>query len=106
MSPAAAFVLGAFLPNYVIVVAAVGNVLQAGLPQARAAIVMLLFIVVASAGVAAPLLLLVIRREEAPGIYQTWRTWLTLHGQALVTLVLAVVSVVLLVKGVVGLAAA
>jgi hypothetical protein len=106
MSPAAAFVLGAFLPNYVIVVAAVGNVLQAGLPQARAAIVMLLFIVVASAGVAAPLLLLVIRREEAPAIYQRWRTWLTSHGQALVTVVLAVVSVVLLVKGVVGLVTA
>jgi hypothetical protein len=106
MSPAAAFVLGAFLPNYVIVVAAVGNVIQAGLPQARAAIVMLLFIVVASAGVAAPLLLLVFRGEEAPGIYQGWRTWLTSHGQALVSVVLAVVSVVLLLKGVVGLVTA
>jgi hypothetical protein len=40
MSPAPAFVLGAFLPNYAIVVAAVGNVIQAGLPQARAALVM------------------------------------------------------------------
>jgi Sap, sulfolipid-1-addressing protein len=106
MSPAPAFVLGAFLPNYVLVVAAVGNVIQAGLPQARAALVMFLFIVVASAGVAAPLLLLVIRREEAPRIYQGWRSWLTLHGQLLVTVVLAVVAVVLVVKGIVGLVAA
>jgi hypothetical protein len=105
MSPAPALVLGAFLPNYVIVVAAVGNVLQAGLPQARAAAVMILFIVVASAGVAAPLLLLVIRREEAPEIYRTWRLWLIAHGQALVRVVLAVVAAVLVTKGVVGLVA-
>jgi hypothetical protein len=106
MSPAPALVLGAFLPNYVIVVAAVGNVLQAGLPnQARATVVMILFIVVASAGVAAPLLLLVIRREEAPEIYRAWRLWLIAHGQALVRVVLAVVAVVLVTKGVVGLVA-
>jgi hypothetical protein len=105
MSPAPALVLGAFLPNYVIVVAAVGNVLQAGLPQARAAAVMILFILVASAGVAAPLLLLVFRRQEAPEIYRTWRLWLIEHGQALVRVVLAVVAVVLVAKGVVGLVA-
>ena len=104
MSPAPAFVLGAFLPNYAIVVAAVGNVIQAGLPQARTAFVMFLFIVVASAGVAAPLLLIVIRRDDAPAIYQRWRAWLVAHGQALVRVVLAVVAVVLVAKGIVGLA--
>jgi hypothetical protein len=104
ISPAAALVLGAFLPNYVIVVAAVGNVIAAGLPQARAVLVMIVFIIVASAGVAAPLLLLVFRRQEAPEIYQNWRSWLIVHGQALVRVVLAVVAVVLVAKGVVGLA--
>jgi hypothetical protein len=103
MSPAPAFVLGGFLPNYAIVVAAVGNVIQAGLPQARAAVVMSLFVVVASAGVAAPLLLIVIRRNDAPAIYQRWRAWLVAHGQALVQVVLAVVAVVLVAKGIVGL---
>jgi hypothetical protein len=103
MSPAPAFVLGAFLPNYAIVVAAVGNVIQAGLPQARAALVMSLFIAVASMGVAAPLLLMVIRRDDAPAIHQSWRAWLVANGQALVRVILAVVSVVLLAKGIVGL---
>jgi hypothetical protein len=103
MSPAPAFVLGAFLPNYAIVVAAVGNVIQAGLPQARAALVLSLFIVVASAGVAAPLLLIVIRRDDAPAIHQRWRAWLVTNGQALVRVVLAVVAVVLVAKGIVGL---
>jgi hypothetical protein len=99
-----AFVLGAFLPNYAVVVAAVGNVIQAGLSQARATIVLILFIVVASAGVSAPLLVLVFRREDAPGIYQRWRARLIDHGHALLSAILAVVSVVLVAKGVVGLA--
>jgi hypothetical protein len=103
MSPAPALVLGAFLPNYVIVAAAVSNVIAAGLPQDRAVAAMVLFILVASAGVAAPLLLLVFRRQDAPAIYQTWRAWLTSHGQALIRVILAVVAVVLVVKGVVGL---
>ena len=99
-----AFVLGAFLPNYAVVVAAVGNVVQAGLSQAWATVVLILFIVVASAGVAAPLLVLVFRREDAPEIYQRWRAWLVEHGHALLSVVLAVVAVVLVAKGIAGLA--
>ena len=104
MSPWPAFVLGAFLPNYAVVVAAVSNVVAAGLSQAWAAVVLVLFIAVASAGVAAPLLVLLFRREDAAEIYQRWRAWLMKNGQALVTVVLAVVALVLLVKGIVGLA--
>ena len=98
-----AFVLGAFLPNYVVVVAAVGNVLQAGLSQVWTVVVLILFIAMASAGVAIPLLVLVFRREDAPLIYQRWREWLTANGQALMRGVLAAVAVVLTAKGVVGL---
>jgi threonine/homoserine/homoserine lactone efflux protein len=103
MSPWPAFLLGAFLPNYVIVVAAVGDVLQAGLTQVWTAVVLLLFILVASAGVAIPLLVLVFRREDAPAIYARWRAWLVARGQVLVVVVLTVVAVVLMAKGVVGL---
>jgi len=103
MSPLPAFVLGAFLPNYAIVVAAVSNVVAAGLSQAWAAVTLVLFIVVASAGVATPLLVLVFRRVDAPRIYQTWRAWLVKNGQALMTVVLAVVALILIVKGSVGL---
>ena len=58
---------------------------------------------VASAGVAAPLLVLALRGEEAPAIHQRWRAWLVAHGQGLLTVVLAVVAVVLIGKGIVGL---
>jgi hypothetical protein len=104
MSPWPAFVLGAFLPNYAVVVAAVSNVVAAGLSQTWAAVVLVAFIVVASAGVAAPLLVLLFRGEDAAEIYQRWRAWLMKNGQALVTVVLAVVALVLIVKGIVGLA--
>jgi Sap, sulfolipid-1-addressing protein len=103
MSPRPAFLLCGFLPNYVIVVAAVDDVLQAGLTQVWRAVVLLLFVVVASTGVAIPLLVLVIRREDAPVIYERWRAWLITHGQALVLVILTVVAVVLMAKGVVGL---
>ena len=104
MSVWPAFVLGAFLPNYAIVVAAVGNIIQAGLSQAGAALALSVFIVVASAGVAAPLLVLVFRREDAPAIHQSWRAWLVARGQWLLTVVLTVVAVVLIAKGIIGLA--
>jgi threonine/homoserine/homoserine lactone efflux protein len=103
MSLFPAFVLGAFLPNYAIVVAAVGDVVQAGLSRTQAAVVLILFIAVASAGVAAPLLLLVFRRQDAPRIYGTWRVWLIANGQRVLTVVLVVVAVLLVGKGVIGL---
>jgi threonine/homoserine/homoserine lactone efflux protein len=104
MSLLPAFVLGAFLPNYAIVVAAVSNVVQTGLPKGQAAVILVLFIAVASAGVAAPLLLLVFRRDSAPRIFRSWRVWLIANGQRVLRVVLAVVAVALVVKGVVGLA--
>ena len=102
MSLLPAFVLGAFLPNYAIVVAAVSNVVQAGLSKGQAGVILTLFIVVASAGVAAPLLLLVFRRDAAPEIYQGWRVWLIANGQRVLAVVLAVVAVALIVKGIIG----
>ena len=46
MSAWPAFLLGAFLPNYVIVVAVVGDVLQAGLSQVWTAVVLTVVAVV------------------------------------------------------------
>ena len=103
MSPWAAFILGGFLPNYVIVVAAVSNVLQAQLSTASAIASLVLFVLVASAGVAAPLLVRVFKPREAAAIYQQWHGWLVGHSQALVLGVLGLVGFLLAVKGTVGL---
>jgi hypothetical protein len=105
MSPGLAFALGAFLPNYVFVVAAVSEMLQAGLSQGRLGVAALGFIVVSSLGVAAPLLVRAARGERAPQIFHRWRAWLTAHGSDVGSLVLAVVAGALIVKGLVGLLA-
>lgn len=103
MGPAPAGLLGAFLPNYVVVVAAVSNLLEIGLSRGAASAVLLGWVVVASLGVAAPLVVLVVRRDDAPGVYAGWRAWLLRNGQAVLLAVLAVVGVALVAKGVVGL---
>ena len=103
MSLAPAFALGAFLPNYVIVVAAIDELVKAGLTNGQLALAALCFVVVASLGVAAPLLVLVLRRHDAANINQRWRVWLVDHGQDLMYAVGALVAVLLVVKGIVGL---
>jgi hypothetical protein len=103
MRPLTAGALGAFLPNYVFVVAAVTNVLEIGLTRGAAATVMVAWVLVASLGVAAPLLVLLVRRDAAAMVFQGWRAWLLTHAQAVLLAVLGVVGVALAVKGLVGL---
>lgn len=103
MSPVLALALGAFLPNYVLVVAGVDEALSSGLTRGWLVVATLGFVVVASFGVAAPLGVLVVRRDDAPAVYERWRDWLVSHGRAVLFLVGAFLAVVLIVKGVVGL---
>lgn len=104
MRPLTAAALGAFLPNYVFVVAAVTNVLELGVSRTRGSAIILIWVVLASLGVAAPLLVLLVRRGDAAATYHSWRLWLLRNGQAVLLAVLVVVGVALTVKGAVGLA--
>jgi Sap, sulfolipid-1-addressing protein len=103
MGPAPALVLGGFLPNYVLVVAAVGDMVTAGLSQGSLVLVALAFVVLASAGVAAPLGVLVVRRSQAHQVYDGWRVWLVANSRAVLFIVGAVLSVALVAKGLSGL---
>ena len=103
MSPLLAFGLGAFLPSYVVVVAAVTEMISSGLSTGWLAVAAFAWVLVASAGVAAPLLVLVTNREGAPETYLRWRSWILAHSRAVLYAAGAVVSVVLAVKGLVGL---
>jgi hypothetical protein len=103
MPPLLAFGLGAFLPTYAVVVAAVSQLLTSGLTQASLLVAALAWVLLASAGVAAPLLVLVIDRDHAPETYQRWRAWITAHSRAVLYGVGGFVSLVLVVKGAVGL---
>jgi Sap, sulfolipid-1-addressing protein len=99
-----ALALGAFLPNYVIVVGAATEMLQVGLTGTSLAVVGIAFVLVASLGVAAPLGVLVARRDRAPEVYAGWRTWITTHSRTVTYGMGAVVAVVLVVKGLWGVA--
>jgi hypothetical protein len=103
MSPLLAFGLGAFLPTYIVVVAAVTEMLSSGLTRAWLGFAAFVWVLVASAGVAAPLLVWVKDRERAPETYERWRSWITAHSRAVLYAAGAVVSVVLALKGLVGL---
>lgn len=103
MPPLLALAVGAFLPNYVLVVAGVDEALSSGLTRGWLAVATLAFVVVASAGVAAPLGVLVVRRDGAAAVYERWRDWLLAHGREVLYVVGALVAVLLVVKGVVGL---
>lgn len=103
MSPVLAFGLGAFLPTYVVVVAAVTEMISSGLSQGWLAFTAFVWVLIASAGVGAPLLVLVTNRQGAPETYQRWRSWILAHSRAVLYAAGAVISVVLAVKGLVGL---
>jgi hypothetical protein len=98
-----AFVLGAFLPNYLVVVAAVDQLLQAGLSGTQLAAAAAAFVLVGSLGVAAPLGVLVVRRSQAARVYESWREWVVTHSRAVSYGTGALIAAVLVVKGVVGL---
>lgn len=103
MSPLLAFGLGAFLPSYAVVVAAVSEMLSSGLTQGRLLVVAVAWVSLASAGVASPLMVLVVDRDHAPETYQRWRSWIVGHSRAVLYGVGALVCLVLVGKGIAGL---
>jgi hypothetical protein len=103
MSPVLALALGAFLPNYLVVVAAAGQILQLDLSKAAVIGIGIAFVLVASLGVAAPLGVLVFKHGQADAIYESWRLWLIKNSRAVSYGTGAVVCAVLVVKGTVGL---
>ena len=105
MSPWLAFGLGAFLPSYAVVVAAVSEMLSSGLTRGWLLVVAVAWVLFASAGVASPLLVLVVDRDHAPETYQRWRSWIVAHSRAVLYGVGALVCLVLVGKGIAGLVA-
>src|SRR3954453_9814745 len=103
MSPIAAFVLGAFLPSYVVVVGAVTEMLDSGLHQGTLALVAVGWALLASAGVAAPLAVIVFRRDRAPDTYERWRGWIVGHSRVVLFAIGGLVCGVLIAKGLVAL---
>lgn len=103
MSPLLAFGLGAFLPSYAVVVAAISEMLSSGLSQGSLLVAALAWVALASAGVASPLWVRIRDPEHAEDTYARWRDWVVGHSRMVLYSVGGLVAVVLTVKGIVGL---
>ena len=103
MSPLVAFALGAFLPTYAVVAAAVSEMVSSGLTQGWLLVAAAAWVLLASTGVAAPLVVLVRDRDQAPQTYQQWRAWILEHSRAVLYGVGGLACLVLVGKGVIGL---
>ena len=101
--PAFAFVLGGFLPNYLLMVAAVAELVQLNLAATALWLWTTAFVMVASLGVATPPVLLLVRGEHARTSQEHWRVWLVAHSTVLLRAVAALLAALLVLKGLVTL---
>lgn len=95
----AAFVLGLWVPNYMLVTVAVAELTLLELSGGEAVAAAVVWVLVATLGVVTPLLVLARSGEDAAAVQQSWREWLVKHSSAIIYVVLGLVAVVLIVKG-------
>jgi hypothetical protein len=104
MRPIVAFGLGMFWVNLVLVVAAALAVADADLSNTDAALAYLLYALLATLGVAAILAVYYVNRARAEARLAGMRSWLTEHNAAVVSVMLAAVGLVFIVRGLIGVA--
>jgi hypothetical protein len=99
-----ALALGAFLPNYLVVVPAGNTLLQSSLTGAALVAAAVGFITLASVGVAAPLGVMIAHRDRAPETYAAWRAWIIAHSRAVSYATGILISVMVIIQGLSALA--
>jgi hypothetical protein len=95
----AAFTLGLWVPNYMLVTVAVAELTLLGLHGPEAVLTAMVWVVVATLGIVTPLLILARSGERAAALQLSWREWMVKHSSAIIYVVLGLVSVVLMIKG-------
>jgi hypothetical protein len=104
MSPGAAFVLGAFLPPYLIA-AAIGNeIVRDNLTTQERLVAVIMYVVVGSIGILVPILVTVFRPDTSEALLAKWREWLQLHWQMVMFWLLLGIGAYLVIKGIIEFA--
>jgi Sap, sulfolipid-1-addressing protein len=106
MSPLVSFGLGIFLPTYGLILPVVNTILGAGVSKGTAIAMFLAFAVVGTLGVLVPLFLYVRQPQESAARLGGWRTWLLANNVAVIAVILAVLGLLMVAHGAVGIAAA
>jgi hypothetical protein len=104
MSPIAAFVLGMFLPPYLIAAAVGNDIVRENLSTTARVVAMALYVVVGSLGILIPILVTVIRPKSSDAVLASWRSWLEANWQMLVFWLLLGIGIYLALKGIIELA--
>lgn len=104
MEPWPAFVLGTFLPTYLIAVAAGAHIVGTQPGVAAAVAAMLVFLAVGTSTVYAPIVLAQVAPERSGPARAKVRNWLVRNWRGVGGAVLLVVGALLIVKGAVALA--
>src|SRR4051794_24380019 len=73
MSPAAAFLLGTFLPPYVIAAAVGNDIIRQHLTTKSRVVAMSLYVIIGSIGILIPILVTIIRPSSADALLASWR---------------------------------
>jgi hypothetical protein len=104
MSPAAAFVLGMFLPPYLIAAAIGNDIVRQNLTTTARIVAMSLYVVIGSIGILIPIMVTVLRPNTSDAVLASWRTWLQANWQRLMFWLLIGIGVYLVAKGIIEFA--
>jgi Sap, sulfolipid-1-addressing protein len=104
ISPLVAFGLGIFLPTYGLILPVVNTIVGSGASKGAAIAMFLVFAVVGTLGVLVPLVLYARQPQESAARLSGWRTWLLANDVAVIAVILAVLGLVMLAHGAVGIA--
>jgi len=97
-------VLGVVKPkNLVLTLAAGTAIAEQGLPAAASIAALAVYLIAASASVGTPLVVAVAMGDRATPLLAGWRTWMTAHNGAIMTVVLLAFGAILVWRGATGL---
>jgi hypothetical protein len=103
MKPRAAFLLGCFLPPYVIAAAVSNQIIRLDLTTQQRVVAVILFAVVGSLGVLIPIMVTVVRPNRSEAILTSWRAWLQANWHLVLFWMLLGIGIYLAIKGVIEL---
>jgi hypothetical protein len=104
IGPLGAFGIGAFIPTYAIALAGLADLARSGVGPWAATLSYLVFVVVSAVGLAAPLIVVATSGGGSDERLAAWRAWLVAKSRTVVTVLLGALGVLLVVRGIQGLA--
>ncbi|HXJ66763.1 MAG TPA: GAP family protein [Actinomycetota bacterium] len=101
--PLAAFGLGALLPYYVVAIACVTEILNANVSVGGGLVAYLAFLLVTTGLLASPLIVVATSRDRSPERLAAMQHWLDRNSGMLITLLVALIGLLLITRGGLGL---